>query len=91
MTDMERRYCELLEKVLENSGKPMMLPKPVPCYDRNDSKYPDHIRMSFDDGQTAIYDLRIEQPAPVIVENIKIIRKWKQGYVNKPMRRRNRT
>ena len=63
----------------------------VPVYDRESSEYPEMIRVSFSDGSTAVYELRVEQPAPVIIENIKIIRKWKQGYVNKPMRRRNRT
>ena len=72
-------------------GRPEVLQMVQPIYDHDSSKYPDRIRVSFMDGHTAVYDIRIEQPAPVIIENIKIIRKWKQGYVNKPMRRRNRT
>ena len=64
----------------------------VPKYEHEYSKYPEQIRVSFADGHTAVYDMRIDQPHPVIVENIKIIRKWKQGYVNQPQRRRrNRT
>lgn len=39
------------------------------------SRYPEKIRVSFADGSTAVYDLRVEQPAPVILENIKIIRR----------------
>lgn len=64
----------------------------VPTYEHEYSKYPEQIRFSFADGHTAVYDMRVDQPHPVIVENIKIIRKWKQGYVNQPQRRRrNRT
>lgn len=64
----------------------------VPKYEHEYSKYPEQIRVSFADGHTAVYDMRVDQPHPVIVENIQIIRKWKQGYVNKPQRRRrNRT
>lgn len=61
-------------------------------YEHEFSRHQEKIRVSFKDGSTAVYDLRVEQPHPVIVENIKIIRKWKQGYVNQPKRRRrNRT
>ena len=83
---------EQIDKILgREPGRPEILQSAVPVYDRESSRYPDSIRVSFMDGHTEIYDLRIEQPAPVIVENIRIIRKWKPGYVNKPMRRRNRT
>ena len=54
------------------------------------SRHPEKVRLSFSDGSTAVYDLRVEQPAPIIQENIKIIRRMKQGYVNKPLRRRGR-
>ena len=61
-------------------------------YEHEFSRHPEKIRVSFKDGSTAVYDLRVDQPHPVIVETIKIIRKWKQGYVNQPQRRRrNRT
>ena len=62
----------------------------VPKYEHERSKYPEQIRVSFADGHTAVYDMRVDQPAPVIMENIRIIRKWKQGYVNQPERRRRR-
>lgn len=75
----------------EMPERPEMLQKAKPNYDNDFSMYPESIRVSFSDGKTVLYDRRIEQPAPVIIENIRIIRKWKQGYVNKPMRRRNRT
>ena len=57
-----------------------MLPEPLPTYEHKDSRIPDRIRMSFSDGTTAIYDLHTDQPAPVIYENIRIIRKMKVGY-----------
>ena len=77
----------LLEQ--EKASRPEMLPNPLPTYDHDFSKYPERIRVSFGDGSTAVYDLRVEQPAPQIVESVKIIRKW-NGYVNQPARRRRR-
>lgn len=71
--------------------RPEMMEKPLPKYEHDWSVYPEQIRVCFGNGHTAVYDLRAEQPAPIIVENIRIIRKWKQGYVNQPKRRRNRT
>ena len=84
-TDKERKLGEELGLLFK---KPM--PRVVPYYLHDDSEYPEQLRASFEDGSTAIYDLRVEQPAPVILENIKIIRRMKQGYVNKPLRRRGR-
>ena len=54
--------------------RPEMLGKPLPKYERESSRIPDQIRVSFSDGSTAIYDLRVDQPAP-FVESIKIISK----------------
>ena len=71
-------------------NRPEIMEKVVPYYSHAWSKYPDQIRMSFEDGKSVIYEARMEQPAPVIIENIKIIRKWKQGYVNQPERRKRR-
>ena len=76
----------------EMPERPEMLQKPKANYEHDFSVYPESVRVSFGDGKTIIYDRRIEQPAPMFEENIRIIRKWKQGYVNKPQRRRrNRT
>ena len=81
-----------LEEILYSCGRPEMLGKVVPNYEHESSMYPESVRVSFGDGKTIIYDRRVEQPAPVFEENIRIIRKWKQGYVNRPRRRRrNRT
>ena len=70
--------------------RPEMLPEGVTYYDNDYSIHPDQIRVSFSDGTTLIYDLRVEQPAPIILDNIKIIRRMKKGYVNNPARRRRR-
>ena len=80
----------MIDRILTEQNKPVILPHMVPLYEHDCSEMPERIRVSFSDGRTAIYELRVEQPAPVIIENIKIIRKWKQGYVNQPERRRKR-
>ena len=68
--------------------RPNMLEKPVEIYDSEESKYPDRLRVSFANGHTAVYELRVEQPAPVILENIQIIRRMKNGYQCKQRRAR---
>lgn len=85
---------EMLDRALEDmeigKDRPGMLGKVVPIYDHDYSVLPDRIRVLFTDGRTMVYDIHTDQPAPVIVQNIKLIRKMKQGYVNQPMRRRRR-
>ena len=78
---------ETIEKAKER-WRPKMLPEPVPYYDHDWSEHPDSVRISFDDGSTAVYDIRVEQPHPIIRENIRIIRRMQVGYL--PKRRRNR-
>lgn len=56
-------------------SRPVVLPEPMPYYDRSSSQYPDRIRVSFEDGHTEIYDRRISYPTP-------------GEYVNYPQRRR---
>ena len=90
MEKTEKNLEAMIDRILVEHNKPTILPKPMPMYERDSSEYPEMIRVSFSDGRTAVYELRVEQPAPVIIENIKIIRKWKQGYVNQPERRRRR-
>ena len=85
-----RKLDEKIGRILDKHGRPKPMPGAVPYYEHDYSEIPEKIRISFSDGQTAVYELRIDQPHPVIVENIRIIRKWKQGYVNQPARRRNR-
>lgn len=69
--------------------RPEMLPEAVPYYDHDWSVHPDAVRISFSDGSTAIYDIRVEQPHPIILENVRIIRRM-NGYVNQPARRRGK-
>lgn len=87
-------YDEMLDRTLEDieigKKRPEVLGKIVPIYDHDYSVIPDRIRVSFADGRTMIYDVHIDQPAPVIVQNIRLIRKMKQGYINQPERRRRR-
>ena len=64
-------------KRAERHKKPEMLPEPAAYYDRQESRYPDRIRISFADGHTEIYDRLVNQPKP-------------NTYVNSPMRRRNK-
>ena len=90
MKEKENDWGAMLDRVLMEHNRPTILPKPMPMYERDSSEYPELIRVSFSDGSTAVYELRTEQPHPVIVENIRIIHKWKQGYVNQPERRRRR-
>ena len=85
---------EMMDRVLEDieigKTRPEILDKVVPIYEHEYSVLPDRIRVLFSDGRTMIYDIHMDQPSPVIVQNIKLIRKMKQGYVNKPLRRRGR-
>lgn len=88
MTENERKFAE--DNGLLFKKRPNPLPDVVGYYDTEFSVHPEQIRVSFEDGSTAVYDLRVNQPHPIIMENIRIIRKWKQGYVNQPPRRRRR-
>ena len=85
---------DMLDRVLEDieigKNRPEVLGKVVPIYDHDYSVLPDRIRVLFSDGRTMVYDIHTDQPAPVIVQNIRLMRKWKQGYVNQPPRRRRR-
>ena len=51
---------------------------------------PEKIRVRFSDGRTAVYDLRVEQPRPVITENAALFGKWNVGYQWKGRRCENR-
>lgn len=70
---------EELERLLKlkkrRRSRPVVLPEPMPYYDRSSSQYPDRIRVSFADGHTEIYNRRISYPTP-------------GEYVNYPQRRR---
>lgn len=81
---------EQLDRILgREPGRPEMLKMAVPFYEYEGSRYPERIRVSFADGKTAIYELRTEQPAPQLVESVRIIRRWNTGY-QAPKRRGKR-
>ena len=84
------RNWEPKEEKKENRPKP--LPLLVYKYERESSRIPDSVRVSFDDGTTAVYSLHVDQPKPMVMESIWIIRKWRsEGYQYvSPRRRRNR-
>ena len=89
-----RTLNETLDQVLQDieigKQRPEILGKVVPIYEHDYSVLPEKIRVLFMDGRTMIYDIHIDQPEPVIVQNIRLIRKMKQGYVNQPARRKRR-
>ena len=78
------------EMQIKEENRPELLPKPYPIYERPESEIPERVRISFANGTSAVYELHVDQPAPVIMENIKIIRRMKQGYIKQPVRRRRR-
>lgn len=83
--------CQQLQR-MKKVKRPEILPEVVPYYSHDYSVHPDMVRISFADGSTAVYDLRIDQPHPLVLENIRIINETekaiKQGYVNRPGARR---
>ena len=66
--------------------RPEVLQKVVPTYRGKHSRYPEQVRVSFKDGNTFIFEMRAEQPAPVIAEEVEVI-DIRIGY---PVRRRRR-
>ena len=66
---------EIKEIRIELKKRPEVLPEPLPIYETVYSEIPDRVRISFSNGTSAIYDLHTDQPAPVILENIRIIRR----------------
>ena len=85
---MSKFMVEIDGELLE---RPDILPKVVPIYERENSLYPDAVRVSFANGRTIEYDIFEEQPAPQIQASIEIIQKWNTGYqYQQPKRRRCR-
>lgn len=69
--------------------RPALLAFPVPIYERTDSEIPEKVRISFTNGTSAIYELHVDQPHPLVKESIRIIRRWRsEGYQYVPQRRR---
>jgi hypothetical protein len=86
-------FLEFLQaREIKLEKRPEMLPKPVPIYEHTDSEIPDRVRISFTNGTSAIYDLHNDQPHPLVLKNIEIMRETKRKiqYINQPARRRRR-
>ena len=75
-----------LKQEKEKEQRPEMMDRPAMYYEHESSVYPEIVRISFRDGSTQIYELRTPQPAPQIIENIRIIRSWGTGYPQKHRR-----
>ena len=89
MSTLNNALDRALEDIEIGKQRPEVLGKVVPIYEHDYSVLPEKIRVLFKDGRTMIYDIHIDQPAPVIIENIKIIRRM-TGYEAPKPRRRDR-
>ena len=86
MSESESRWAERHGLLFPEPERPEVLPKPSAHYRGKHSRYPEQVRISFGDGNTFIYEMRAEQPAPVILEKIEIITPV-VGYPQKKRRR----
>lgn len=50
----------------DNVVRPAVIGRPIPTYRFACSRIPDQVRIPFSDGTTAIYLLKVEQPAPQV-------------------------
>ena len=87
MSTLNNALDRALEDIEIGKQRPEVLGKVVPIYEHDYSVLPEKIRVLFKDGRTMIYDIHIDQPAPVIIENIKIIRRMAGYEAPKPRRR----
>ena len=79
MTDREIREAQSLglqyvtplkwsgQRRLETPERLTPLPSPVPIYEHEHDGHPDALRVSFEDGSTAVYEIRRDQPHPSFV------------------------
>lgn len=86
----EKAKAQAAESQEENMGnRKIPLPNVSPIFEHEASDYPDAVRVSFPNGRTIVYTRQVQQPEPMLVESIRIIRKWKtEGYQYTPPRRR---
>jgi len=75
-------------KRLETPERLMPLPEMVPIYEHEHDGHPDALRVSFEDGSTAVYEIRRDQPHPMTIKSIEIIRKWNTGILPEEPKRR---
>lgn len=105
MTEKERREGEALgllyvpanqappiwtgRRRMETPERLAPLPEVVPIYEHEHDGHPDALRVSFEDGSTAVYEIRRDQPHPMTIKSIEIIRKWNTGILpEEPKKRR---
>lgn len=67
-----KKEVPFYKKPRRRNKRPEIMPEPKGYYIHGD-KYPDTVRISFEDGHTEIYDRRVSQPSPA-------------GYVNNSRR-----
>ena len=70
-------------------GRAGLMEKPVMYYEREDSRIPERIRISFTDGTTAVYTLHTDMAGELMYENIRIIREWNRQDGRRRRRRRH--
>lgn len=76
-------------KRMEKPERLVPLPEMVPIYEHEHDGHPDALRVSFEDGSTAVYEIRRDQPHPMTIKSIEIIRKWNTGILpEEPKKRR---
>lgn len=61
------------------SRRPKLLGKVLPVYESDYTQYPESIRVSFEDGTTAVYEQKVTMPNPLLIRSIDIIKSW-NGY-----------
>ena len=76
-------------KRMEKPERLTPLPEMVPIYEHEHDGHPDALRVSFEDGSTAVYEIGRNQPHPMTIKSIEIIRKWNTGILpEEPKKRR---
>ena len=88
MEKTEKNLEAMIDRILVEHNRPTILPKPMPMYERDSSEYPEMIRVSFSDGSTAVYELRVEQPAPVVFQKVEMGDRFIIGYAPGRMEKR---
>lgn len=82
-----KSFLEFMKRRMpEKENRPKPLPISVYYYERENSRIPDSVRVSFEDGTTAVYTLHVDQPKPLVMESIREWRSEEYQYV--PRRRR---
>lgn len=84
------REIDRMIEIPEKPVRPEVADVAATAYGHAMSRHPERIMMKFSDGSEAEYSLVPDMPAPQIIENIRIIRKWRTGYQAPKERRRRR-